>query len=220
VANRWAPSILSSRWRSGSGRQTIVDTDSLKLALMATAYNADYGPSLTIASLRGHLRLGGVGYGLHRDWNHGPDSGLDDDAGELVRACVDSTTAYNVRRRNPPEANTNGHLYMVVTAGTTGGLSLSLATGRPFPVRTLRRTAVVYTEIGTSITKFSSGNIVSPSMSLTGIQYGWIYDAQNATAANQSLICLLDFGSQKTWTSTVVTFTPDANLGWVFLTPS
>jgi hypothetical protein len=76
---------------------------------------------------------------------------------------------------------------------------------------------VVWTEIGTSLTKFSSGNVVSSSMSLTGIQYGWIYDA---TTTNKDLICLLDFGSQKTWTSTVVTFTPDANLGWVYLTPS
>jgi hypothetical protein len=219
MANRWATDIIR-RLATQTPVAYDFDTDTLKLALMATAYNpaTAFTTTNTYADISAS-EASGTGYTATGITVPTP-AWTTTQANSYGRAWT-ATTAYNVGDVIRPSANTNGHLYMVVTAGTTGGTepiagNWPTVSGKDSPTDG----TVVYTEIGTSITKFSSGNIVSPSMSLTGIQYGWIYDAQNATAANQSLICLLDFGSQKTWTSTVVTFTPDTNLGWVFLTPS
>lgn len=219
MANRWGTQTLQ-RIMTATPVAHDFDTDSLKLALMATAYNpatafttafAYTDVSASEASGTGYV-AGGITV---------PTPAITTTQANSFGRVWSATATYVLGDVIRPSANTNGHLYMVVTAGTTGGTepvagNWPTVSGKDSPTDG----TVVYTEIGASLTKFSSANIVSPSMSLTGIQYGWIYDDTPATGANKSLICLLDFGSQKTWTSTVVTFTPDANLGWVYLTPS
>jgi hypothetical protein len=215
VANRWGTQTLQ-RIMTATPVAHDFDTDSLKLALMATAYNpaTAFTTAFSYADISGS-EASGSGYAaitvpspaitttqaasFARVWSASQTWAL----GDVVKALTGGV----------------GHLFMCVKAG------VGSATEPTWPttvsgVDVAEGANVTWSEIGTSITKFSSANIVSPSMSLTGIQYGWIYDDTNATAANKTLICLLDFGSQKTWTSTVVTFTPDANLGWVYLTPS
>lgn len=219
MANRWGTETIK-RLATATPVAHDFDTDTLKLGLMATAYNPNtaFSTSLSWADVSAS-EASGTGYVAGGITVPSPAITVVQ-ANSFGRVWA-ATTAYAVGDVVRPNANTNGHLYMCVTAGTSGGTEPTAGnwptvSGKDSPTDG----TVVWTEIGASITKFSSGNVVSPSLSLTGIQYGWIYDDQNATASNKSLICLLDFGSQKTWTSTVVTFTPDANLGWVFLTPS
>jgi hypothetical protein len=215
VANRWAPSILSRAFAGGAADAIVLATDSIRLALMATAYTpaadltgiAVYS-DISASEASGTGYTGGVGNGIAV-----PTPAMTTTYANSFATTWAASTAYTAGQVIRPGTG-NGHLYMAVTSGT------SAATTPTFPTASgqdVTDSGVVWTEIGTSLTKFSSGNVVSASMSLTGIQYGWIYDA---TTTNKDLICLLDFGSQKTWTSTVVTFTPDANLGWVYLTPS
>lgn len=219
MANRWGTQTLQ-RIMTANPVAHDFDTDTLKLALMATAYNpatafttsfAYPDVSASEASGTGYV-AGGITV---------PTPAITTTQANSFGRAWAATTAYVLGDVIRPNANTNGHLYMAAQAGTSGGTEPTAGnwptvSGKDSPADG----TVIWTEIGASLTKFSSANIVSPSMSLTSIQYGWIYDDTPATAANKSLICLLDFGSQKTWTSTVVTFTPDANLGWVFLTPS
>lgn len=216
MPNRWGTQTLQ-RIMTANPAAHDFDTDTLKLALMATAYNpatafttafAYPDVSASEASGTGYV-AGGIAVST--------PAITTTQANSFARVWTASTVyvAGDVVR----PITTNTHLYMCAVGGTSAASEPTWTTvsGRD---NVAADNGVVWTEIGSSITRFSSANIVSPSMSLTGIQYGWIYDDTNATAANKTLICLLDFGSQKTWTSTVVTFTPDANLGWVYLTPS
>jgi hypothetical protein len=194
------------------------DSDTLKLGLMATAYNpaTAFTTSFSWADVSAS-EVSGTGYVAGGITVPSPAI-TTVQAASFGRAWA-GTTGYvlgDVVR--PVTAPT--HLYMCVQAGTSSGTEPA-TWNTTVPGKDMATDGtVLWSEIGTSIMKFSSANIVSPSMSLTSVQYGWIYDDTNATAANKTLICLLDFGSQKTWTSTVVTFTPDSNLGWVYLTPS
>jgi hypothetical protein len=193
------------------------DTDTLKLALMATAYNpaTAFTTTVSYADISGS-EASGTGYvagGITV-----PTPAITTTQANSYGAVWTATTAYVLGDVVRP-ITTNGHLYVCAGAGTSAGSEPTWTTVSGKDNAAVDG-SVVWSEAGASMTKFSSANIVSPSMSLTSIQYGWIYDDTNATAANKSVICLLDLGSQKTWTSTVVTFTPDANRGWVFLTPS
>jgi len=216
VANRWAPSILAKAFAGGASDAIVLATDSIRLALMNTAYTP--AADLTAVTVFGDISAseasgtgytGGVGNGISV-----PSPAMSTIYASTFGRLWATGTAYVAGDVVRP-ITTPTHLFMCVTGGTSGG-------AEPTWVNTAGKdqatdNGVIWTEIGTSLTKFSSSNIVSPSMSLTSIQYGWIYDD---TTTNKDLFCLLDFGSQKTWTSTVVTFTPDANLGWTYLTPS
>lgn len=216
MANRWGTETIK-RLATNTPVAHDFDSDTLKLALMATAYNpaTAFTTTFSYADISAS-EASGTGYvagGITV-----PTPAITTvQANSFGRLWV-ASTAYVLGDVVRP-ITTNGHLYVCAGAGTSAGSepTWTLVSGRD---NVAVDGSVIWSEIGTSITKFSSANIVSPSLSLTGIQYGWIYDDTNATAANKSVICLLDFGSQKTWTSTVVTFTPDANLGWVYLTPS
>jgi len=216
MANRWGTQTVQ-RIMTATPVAHDFDTDSLKLALMATAYNpvTAFTTTFSYADISAS-EASGTGYvagGIAV-----PTPAITTVQANSYGAVWTTLTPYVLGDVVRP-VTTNGHLYMCAGAGTT-------AAGEPTWTTVAGRDnvtidgSVVWSEIGASITKFSSAAIVSPSMSLTSIQYGWIYDDTNATAANKSVICLLDLGSQKTWTSTVVTFTPDANRGWVYLTPS
>jgi hypothetical protein len=215
MANRWAPSILNRAFAGAAADAIVLSTDTLKLALMTTAYSP--AADLTAVNVYGDIsasEASGTGYvagGISltspamstiyantfgRVWTVATVYAL----GDVVRPIT-----------------TNTHLYMCAAAGTSHATTEPTWNTVSGKDNASTDNGVVWTEIGTSLTKFSSSNIVSPSMSLTSVQYGWIYDN---TTTNKDLFCLLDFGSQKTWTSTVVTFTPDTNLGWVYLTPS
>jgi hypothetical protein len=217
MANRWGTETIK-RLATNTPVAHDFDSDSLKLALMATAYNpaTAFTTTFSYADISAS-EASGTGYTA-------TGIALTSPAITTVQAnsfgrVWTAATAYIAGDVVRP-ITTNGHLYMCAVAGTSAG---SEPTWTVIPGRdnvAVDGTTLIWTEIGTSITKFSSANIVSASMSLTGIQYGWIYDDTPATGSSKSVICLLDFGSQKTWTSTVVTFTPDTNLGWVYLTPS
>lgn len=213
MANRWAPSIMAKAFAGGASDAIVLSSDVIKLALMATAYTP--GADLTAVTVYGDISASEAsGTGYVANGITVPSPAMSTIYAATFGRLWATGTAYVAGDVVRP-ITTPTHLFMCVTGGTSGG-------AEPTWVNTTGKdqatdNGVIWTEIGTSLTKFSSSNIVSPSMSLTGIQYGWIYDN---TTTNKDLICLLDFGSQKTWTSTVVTFTPDANIGWVYLTPS
>jgi hypothetical protein len=214
MANRWAPSIMAKAFAGGASDAIVFSTDTLKLALMNTAYTP--AADLTAVTVYGDIsasEASGTGYVAGGISLTSPAM-TTVYANSFARTWV-TGTAYVVGDVVRPSTG-NTHLYMATVAGTSAGSEPTWNTVAGKDNAATDGT-IVWSEIGTSLTKFSSANIVSPSMSLTSIQYGWIYDN---TTTNKDLICLLDFGSQKTWTSTVVTFTPDANLGWVYLTPS
>ncbi len=213
MANRWAPTILARAFTGGANDNIDLAANTLKLALMATAYTpAANLTGIAVYSDISASEASGTGYvatgitvpspamstiyasTFGRVWSASQTWAL----GDVVRPLTTPT-----------------HLFMCVKAGAGSATEPTWPTTPGVDIT--EGANVTWSEIGTSLTKFSSSNIVSPSMSLTAIQYGWIYDT---STTNLDLICLLDFGSQKTWTSTVVTFTPDANLGWAFLTPS
>lgn len=215
MANRWAPTILNRAFAGAAADAIVLSTDVLKLALMATAYTP--GADLT-------------GVAVYSDISASEASGTGYVAGGITVPSPAMTTTYaNSYGRQWAVATAyvagdvvrpttgNAHLYMCAVAGTSHASTEPTWNTVSGKDNTSTDNGVVWTEIGSSITKFSSSNVVSPSMSLTGIQYGWVYDN---TTTNKDLVCLVDFGAQKTWTSTVVTFTPDSNLGWVFLTPA
>lgn len=109
-------------------------------------------------------------------------------------------------------ATGNGHLYRAQTGGTSGG---SIPT---FPVTSgdqVTDGAVTWEEWGAAILVLSSANVVINGLTAASVRYAWLYDRTPATDATRPLLGLLDFGSQ-TWSATNVTFTPDANLGWLF----
>jgi hypothetical protein len=214
VANRWAPSILARAFAGGASDAIVLATDTLKLALMTTAYTP--AADLTGIAVYGDISASeAAGTGYVAGGITVPTPAMSTIYANTYGRLWVATTAYVLGDVVRP-ITTNTHLYMCAAAGTSAGSEPTWTTVSGKDNAAVDGT-VTWTEIGTSLTKFSSANIVSPSMSLTSIQYGWIYDN---TTTNKDLICLLDFGSQKTWTSTVVTFTPDANLGWVYLTPS
>ena len=214
MANRWAPSILARAFAGGASDAIVLATDTLKLALMTTAYTP--AADLTGIAVYGDISASeAAGTGYVAGGITVPTPAMSTIYANTYGRLWVATTAYVLGDVVRP-ITTNTHLYMCAAAGTSAGSEPTWTTVSGKDNAAVDGT-VTWTEIGTSLTKFSSANIVSPSMSLTSIQYGWIYDN---TTTNKDLICLLDFGSQKTWTSTVVTFTPDANLGWVYLTPS
>lgn len=214
MANRWAPPILARAFAGGASDAIVLATDTLKLALMNTAYTP--AADLTAVAVYGDIsasEASGTGYvagGITV-----PTPAMATVYANSFATTWAASTVYTAGQVVRPTTG-NAHLYMVAVGGTSAASEPTWTTVPGRDNVTIDNN-VVWTEIGSSLTKFSSANIVSPSMSLTAIQYGWIYDN---TTTNKDLICLLDFGSQKTWTSTVVTFTPDANLGWVYLTPS
>lgn len=214
MANRWAPSVLNRAFAGGASDAIVLASDTLKLALMANAYT----PAADLTGVAVYTDVSAseaAGTGYVAGGITVPSPAMTTTYANTFARTWAASTAYNVGDVVRPVTG-NGHLYMCAVAGTSAATEPTWNTvaGKD---NAATDNGVVWTEIGTSITKFSSGNVVSPSMSLTGIQYGWIYDS---TTTNKDLICLLDFGAQKTWTSTVVTFTPDANLGWVYLTPA
>lgn len=215
MVNRWAPTILNRAFAGAAADAVVLSTDVLKLALMATAYTP--AADLTGVAVYGDVsasEAAGTGYVA---------GGITVPSPAMTTIYANSygrqwavATAYAAGDVVRPTTG-NAHLYMCAVAGTSHASTEPTWTTVSGKDNTSTDNGVVWTEIGSSITKFSSSNIVSPSLSLTGIQYGWIYDN---TTTNKDLVCLVDFGAQKTWTSTVVTFTPDSNLGWVFLTPA
>lgn len=214
MTNRWAPTILNRAFAGAAADAIVLSTDVLKLALMATAYTP--AADLTGVAVYGDISASeAAGTGYVAGGITVPSPAMTTTYANSFGRLWAATTAYVAGDVVRPTAG-NAHLYMCAVAGTSAGSEPTWTTvsGRD---NAATDNGIIWTEIGSSITKFSSANIVSPSMSLTAIQYGWIYDN---TTTNKDLVCLLDFGSQKTWTSTVVTFTPDANLGWVYLTPS
>lgn len=214
MANRWAPPILARAFAGAAADAIVLSTDTLKLALMTTAYTP--AADLTGVAVYGDVSASeAAGTGYVAGGITVPSPAMSTVYANSYATTWVTLTAYTVGQVVRPTTG-NGHLYMAAVAGTSaaGEPTWTTVSGRD---NVAIDGSVVWTEIGSSLTKFSSANIVSPSMSLTSVQYGWIYDN---TTTNKDLICLLDFGSQKTWTSTVVTFTPDANLGWVYLTPS
>ena len=214
MANRWAPPILARAFAGGASDAIVLATDTLKLALMATAYTP--AADLTAVAVYGDIsasEASGTGYVAGGITVPSPAMSTVY-ANSYGRLWVASTVYVAGDVVRPTTGN--AHLYMCAVGGTSAASPEPTWTTVPGRDNVAADNGVVWSEIGSSLTKFSSSNIVSPSMSLTGIQYGWIYDN---TTTNKDLICLVDFGSQKTWTSTVVTFTPDANLGWAYLAP-
>jgi hypothetical protein len=114
MANRWATDIIR-RLATQTPVAYDFDTDTLKLALMATAYNpaTAFTTTNTYADISAS-EASGTGYTATGITVPTP-AWTTTQANSYGRAWT-ATTAYNVGDVIRPSANTNGHLYMVVTA--------------------------------------------------------------------------------------------------------
>lgn len=111
-----------------------------------------------------------------------------------------TSTAYAVGDIVRPSAG-NGHLYMCIVAGTSGG---SAPTWPTVSRQTVTDGTVTWAEIGGGIVQFDAADASWSSATLTA-RYAVVYDSTPATDATRPLIGLLDFGSNVS--STASTFT-------------
>lgn len=133
-----------------------------------------------------------------------------------------SGTAYaNNANGNPPvirPSTGNGHLYRMITAGTSGGSAPTWPTASG---ATVTDNTVVWEEIGESITVFSSNNLVWTVTGVLTFRYVAFYDTTTGVTTTEPLMLLADFGSsQSSGSSGSLTVSPDSTYGWGYTTPA
>jgi len=126
-----------------------------------------------------------------------------------------ASTAYSVGQVRVPATGT-GYVYQCVVAGTSG------TTSPAFPTvfgETVTDGTVTWVNAGESVVAVSAG---AASWTLTGsvsANGAILYDAATGVATTDPLICYINFGSTQTG-STSFSVTPDANLGYISVTPA
>lgn len=111
-----------------------------------------------------------------------------------------TTTAYVVGDIVRPSAG-NGHLYMCIVAGTSGG---SAPTWPTVARQTVTDGTVTWAEIGGGINAFDAADAAWSSATLTA-RYAVVYDSTPGSDATRPLIGILDFGSDVSSTSSTYT---------------
>lgn len=101
-----------------------------------------------------------------------------------------NSTAYALNDIVRPSTG-NGHLYLCIVAGTSGG---SAPTWPTVARQTVTDGSVVWAEIGGGINQFDAADAVWSSATLTG-RYAIVYDSSPGSDATRPLIGVLDFGS-------------------------
>jgi hypothetical protein len=100
----------------------------------------------------------------------------------------------------------NGHLYMCIVAGTSGG---SAPTWPTVARQTVADNTVTWAEIGGGINQFDAADASWSSATLTA-RYAVVYDSTPSTDATRPLIGLLDFGSDVSSTASTYTVVWDS----------
>jgi hypothetical protein len=102
------------------------------------------------------------------------------------------------------------YIYVCVGTGTT-----AIATPSSFPTaqgQTITDGTVIWACLGTWVVYFQSATPSWNPLSLTGVQYGVIYD----TTASDQLLVLINLGSSQTLTGPYAQ-QPDPTTGWFFM---
>ena len=123
-----------------------------------------------------------------------------------------TSTPYVVGDIVRPSAG-NGHVYMCIVAGTSGG---SAPTWPTVARQTVTDGTVTWAEIGGGVNQFDTADASWTSSTLTA-RYALVYDATPASDATRPLIGLLDFGADVS--STASTFTVVWDAKGLFLMP-
>lgn len=123
-----------------------------------------------------------------------------------------TTTAYTVGQIVRPSAG-NGHLYICVVAGTSGG---SAPTWPTVSRQTVADGTVTWAECGGGISIFGGANVSWASSTITA-RYAVIYDGTPGSDATRPLIGYLDFGADQSTTNGTFQITWDATLGVFYL---
>jgi len=124
-----------------------------------------------------------------------------------------ATTAYTVGQI-VRKVTTNGHLYVCVIAGTSGGTEPTWPTTSRM---TVVDSTVTWAECGAGINIFSGANTSWTSSTLTA-RYAVLYDSTPATDATRPLIAYVDFGADQTTNNGTFQINWDTTYGIFYVT--
>ena len=183
------------------------DSDAIKCTLHTNTYSPNYGTHTFQSDLTNELAASG-GYSTGGASLTSLATTLQ--ASSALTAWA-STTAYvvgNVRRK----VSDNGHAYMCVVAGISGG---SEPTWPTTPGGTVTDGGVTWAEVGSHVLKLT-GTIPAWNPATFTCRYGVIADTTPGSAATNPLIALIDFQADQSPSAAAFTITLDADGAVVF----
>ncbi len=178
------------------------DSDAIKCTLHTSTYAPNYGTHDFQNDLTNELSTAG-GYTAGGAALTSLASTLQ--ASSALTAWA-ATTAYvvgNVRRK----VADNGHAYMCVVAGTSGGSEPAWPTT---PGGTVTDGGVTWAEVGSHVLKLT-GTIPAWNPATFTARYGVIADTTPGTAATNPLIALIDFQADQSPSAAAFTITLDVD---------
>lgn len=176
-------------------------SDTIKCMLLTNAYT----PNLDTHKYKSDLTNEITGTGYSASGATLGSATLTFTAANSWATAAATTTAYVVGDIVRPAAG-NGHLYMCIVAGTSGG---SAPTWPTVARQTVTDGTVTWAEIGGGINQFDAADASWSSATLTA-RYAVVYDSTPATDATRPLIGLLDFGGDVSSTASTYTVVWDA----------
>lgn len=184
-------------------------TDTLKLALMGSGYTPNLGTDTHWSDISSN-EISGSGYSAGGQALSSVTHVVT--AANSWSTSAATTTAYAAGAVVRP-ASGNGFLYQCVIAGTSGGSPPSWPT---VVGETVTDGSVTWVCAGSSISVFSAANVTWNPITVSGVDYGVLYDAQTGVAATEPLIGVVTFATALSATGGTITVPPDPNLGFFY----
>ena len=211
MAQWYANGVAAAFGSTGAGGAPNIDylSDTINIALLTNAYTPNYATHAFFSDVVAN-EASGTGYSAG-----GTTLGtktLTVTAANLWATTAATSTAYTLGRIVRPSA-ANGYVYRATVAGTSGG---SAPTWPTVVGQTVTDGSVTWTNVGVAVVQWDAADPSWTSSTITA-RYAVIYDRTPATDATRPLMCLIDFGSDKSTSSGTFAVTIDA-LGFLVIT--
>lgn len=211
MAQWYANGVAAAFGSTGAGGAPNIDylSDTINIALLTNAYTPNYATHAFFSDVVAN-EASGTGYSAG-----GTTLGsktLTVTAANSWATTAATSTAYTLGRIVRPSA-ANGYVYRATVAGTSGG---SAPTWPTVVGQTVTDGSVTWTNVGVAVVQWDAADPSWTSSTITA-RYAVIYDRTPATDATRPLMCLIDFGSDKSTSSGTFAVTIDA-LGFLVIT--
>ncbi len=178
------------------------DSDVIKCTLHTSTYSPNYGTHVFQSDLTNELATAG-GYTAGGATLTGCATTLQASSALTAWAAGTAYVVNEVRRK----VADNGHVYVVLVAGTSGGVEPTWPTT---PGGTVTDGGVTWGEAGSHVLKLT-GTIPAWNPATFTCRYGVIADTTPGSAATNPLIALIDFQADQSPSAAAFTITLDAD---------
>lgn len=164
--------------------------------IMCALYTSAWTPSLDVATGYSNINEVASGYGYAQGGVAIGSKSAAYTAANSYGQLWAATTAYNVGDIIRPLASPNGHLYMCVAAGTTGGTEPTWIIGRGATQPS--DGTVTWVECGLGVFSLTCA---TPAWTVTGtitFQYVAFYDASATSPVSKPYVLVINFGATQT----------------------